>query len=197
MGKIISRGEAVKEYTVDKMIVSVTVSKESQSEKTAVTEGRNITEKVLADLQEFGIELEEIQLLNENIRSYDKKICFEKTMKIQRKADLAFLNELIRIVSSHEGVLIRTDFDFYDKKALQDEVMLLAVDVSRKKAEKIAEKLGQKIVGAKKAVLDQHFNSGCIEGVTDILMRKKLLADKISLKKEEIRREVEIVWLTE
>ena len=212
MGQIKIRGTAKKKYIADLMGVNITISTDGETAAYAIKKGKKEVEKVLKLLVELGADLSKVVMTNENVSepsrySHDEFYTFQKSISFMSKADLGLLERLsIGIIQREIDATYREHFCHSNAEEISKEVLQEALVDSRKKAEAIAESLGQKIVGIETAKCDEY----CEDEDSLCDTSYKLfpcsidddefgsgLATQLSPGKISIERTIDVAWIVE
>ena len=162
MGKIKINGSAKKEFKADIMKVDISISTAGETAASAINKGKKETEKLLQLLVDLGFELSKVSMENDHVSNpsrYDDDKCyhFEKEISFTSSANLALLESIsdgiIRneINATYDETFCLSNIESAKKSVLQDALL-----DSKKKAEIIAETLGQKVVGIESAKCDEY-----------------------------------------
>lgn len=160
MGKLKLRGHTKRKFTADLMEVTISISTDGETAAYAINKGKRETEKVLKLLVELGIDLSKVKMINEYVSEpsrYDDEewYSFEKSISFISQANLTLLERLSSgIVEREIDAIYRERFCVSNAENVEKQVLQEALLDSRKKAEAMAETLGQRITGIESAKCD-------------------------------------------
>lgn len=205
MGKIKINGSAKKEFKADVMRVDISISTAGETSASAINKGKKETEKVLQLLVDLGFELSKVSMEKDRVSNPsryddDKYYHFEKEISFTSSANLALLESISDGLIKHD-INATYDETFYlsniesAKKAVLQDALL----DSKKKAEIIAETLGQKLVGIESAKCDEYREDTenemlymCCEQERSVSLATMLSPDTISVDKS-----IDVTWIIE
>lgn len=154
MGKLTIEGRASKEYAYDRMEISVTFWATEGATATALKRVTEQSEEFLGILDKAGIPPEEVRIGDDSTekRTYDSRFQVEAerelTLCVPFNMDtLNFVRDTVQ--KNALDAKIDTNYKFSDPDALHAELIRLALEDSKEKANAIAETMGQKVVGIK------------------------------------------------
>lgn len=162
MGSIKIKGIAKKEFRADVMKVDISISTSGETPASAINKGKKETENMLKLLLELGINLAEVTMESEQVSkpsNYkdDKLYYYDKEISFIALANLVMLDLLSEGISKSE---INATYDemFYlsNIEAAKKEVLQQALQDAKKKADILAETLGQKVVGLESTKCDEY-----------------------------------------
>ena len=199
MGKLKLRGYAKRNFTADLMEVTLTVSTDGETAAYAINKGKKESEKVLELLAELGVDLSKVMMKNESVSEpsrYHDNDCygFEKNISFMTNASLQLLERLSLGIAEREiNATYRERFCLSNADNISKQVLQDALIDSRKKAEAVAETLGQRVVGIDSAKCDEYRNDDNDEDVSYCMKYTEreyaagvLLADQLSPDKIEV-----------
>lgn len=210
MGKLTIEGRASKEYAYDRMEISVTFWATEGATATALKRVTEQSEEFLGILDKAGIPPETVRIGADSVEkcSFDSKLQVEAerelTLCVPFNMDtLNFVRDTVQ--KNALDARIDTEYKFSDPDAIHAELIRLALEDSKEKANAIAETMGQKVVGVKTLLAGNvrgknvimppmrlaEGNSGCYEELSALLSRR--VQAPVSTENES----VEVVWLIE
>lgn len=205
MGKIKINGSAKKEFRADIMKVDISISTEGETAASAINKGKKETEKILQLLVDLGFELSKVSMENDHVSNpsrYDDDKCyhFEKEISFTSSANLALLESIsagiIRdeINATYNETFCLSNFESAKKSVLQEALL-----DSKKKAEIIAETLGQKVVGIESAKCDEYSDDvgDGIEYMCCEQERGGSLASMLSPDTISVDKSIDVTWIIE
>lgn len=202
MGKIKINGSAKKEFKADVMRVDISISTAGETSASAINKGKKETEKVLQLLADLGFELSKVSMEKDRVSNPsryddDKYYHFEKEISLTSSANLALLESISdgliknEINATYDEAFYLSDIESAKKAVLQDALL-----DSKKKAEIIAETLGQKVVGIESAKCDEYREDAeserlymCCEQERPVSLAAMLSPDTIS-----VDRSIDVTW---
>lgn len=205
MGKIKINGSAKKEFKADIMKVDISIATAGETAASAINKGKKETEKLLQLLVDLGFELSKVSMENDHISNpsrYDDDKCyhFEKEISFTSSANLALLESIsdgiIRneIRATYDETFCLSNMESAKKSVLQDALL-----DSKKKAEIIAETLGQKVVGIESAKCDEYREDteSEIEYMCCEQERAGSLACLLSPDTISVDKSIDVTWIIE
>ena len=209
MGNLKLRGNAKREFTADLMEVTVSVSTDGETAAYAIKKGKKETEKILKLLVELGADLSRVIMTNENVSepsrySDDGFYTFQKSISFMTQADLDLLERLsCGIIEREIDATYRERFCLSNAENVSKQVLQEALLDSRKKAEVMAETLGQKITGVESVKCDEYNDDDedaeiryclCSEQESEI---GGSLATQLSPGTITVEKHVDVSWIVE
>ena len=158
MGKLTIEGKATKEYAYDLMEISVEFWATEGSTAAALKRVTQQSEDFLKILQQAGIKPEDIRIGNDSTKksSFDSRIEVEvrRELKIRIPFNMDFLNFVRDTVQKNAlDADVEAVYKFSDLDAIHRELIQLALEDSRTKANYIAESMGQRVTGIKTMIV--------------------------------------------
>ncbi len=205
MGKIKITGTAKREYESDVMEIRFETSLTENTQQSAARNGRAETEKLLKALKRAGCDIAAITLEEEKITEKTEynnnsvKYRYSKAMKLEAKADARVSDKIASIISGDPmKAVYSVSFMLSDESSREDEVLRAALADSKRKAELIAEEMGQKITGIESAELDGFPEAKTMRAaVCDCSAENASLASELSPAKKIIEKTIEATWIIE
>ena len=203
MAKIKVKGNAKKEYTVDVFKIMLIINANGSSTGSAATLGEQRTEKLLSMMKnELNITPDKLVMNNIFVRqshssnSANYEYC--RTMSVKIEADMGALQHIIKTIEKLDGVSYSLDSTVSDIVKMEREVLKLAIEDSRQKAEMIAEAMGQKIVGSEEVNFEFPENRTAAAGMVRCgNVPDESLASQIGKPVYTISKEINIIWNAE
>ena len=217
MGKVMVLGKAEKKVAPDSCDIIITIESKKNTTALAAKENNVLCEKLLSKLQDIGMDLQKIEIVEDEVsqdRDYhSEKITYkaQKRIRVRTTADTSVINTIKSLMENDmTGVSYRMNYSVSNEMEIRRQLMKEAVMESRRKADFLAESIGSKIIGVDSANLtgredvydvaenEEIENASESEGVFPYLCGAGStypLSD--NLKPEEIKldAEVKIVWL--
>ena len=193
---------AQKEFKADVMSVDISISTDGETSVSAITKGKRETEKLLRLLVDLGLELSKVSMKNDSVSKPsryddDKYYHFEKEISFTSSADLALLESISdgliknEINATYDETFYLSNIESAKKDVLQDALL-----DSKKKAEIIAETLGQKVVGIESAKCDEYEEEHFKESVHFLreMLSGSSLATMISPDTISVDKSIDVTW---
>lgn len=165
MGKLKVYGKARREFSCDIMFIKLTFGSWHKNISQAVETTLSQCDNFLELLQEKGIDVGNIHIKYSSIsqdRDDDGEIEVKSDREIELRLpyDMKFLNRLSEIIGKCSfDVEMDVSFKLSNMIEVHNQLIKEAVIDSRKKAEMIAETMGQKVVGIEELSLDDRYNN--------------------------------------
>ena len=205
MGKIKINGRAKKEFKADIMKVDISIATEGETAASAINKGKKETEKLLQLLVDLRFELSKVSMENDHVSNpsrYNDDKCyhFEKEISFTSSANLALLESIsdgiIRneINATYDETFCLSNIESAKKSVLQDALL-----DSKKKAEIIAETLGQKVVGIESAKCDEYEEEDLEEKIHYLreMPAGSSLATMLSPDTISVDKSIDVTWIIE
>jgi uncharacterized protein YggE len=215
MGKIKVEGKIEKFFRTDIITMTIIFKKSDTSKAKAINDLLIECEDFLSKIKSAGFDMNNISVASEKSRYrmnnefeyYD----IEKKIELKIKADFKLSNNFIKFLQSenYEAEYILS-FSFSDKARLQKQLLLEAIEDSKRKAELIASSMNMKIIKIEeickpdfrstnlaKSVCVENFGfklEGLLSG-NDVVDTSNL--DMLNTPEEKLYESVDVVWLTE
>ncbi|MDE6427055.1 MAG: SIMPL domain-containing protein [Ruminococcus sp.] len=207
MGKIKMGGNATMEFEPDYYEFYIEVSVISGTSGNAITKGRKRIEEILWQLRDkIGIDINNIILKDEKTKAlYNRKdgYEFEKQFYFRYKADNRITEDIVSLLEKMSDVEYNIEFKLENESEKEQQVLSLAVNNAKEKAEKLATALGSHITGFEEIKYKFSENSNNDVDLCDVFCLcadgsvPESLASDLKNPKIEISKTVEIVWLTD
>lgn len=203
MSKFNVHGSAKQEFPAEQFKLFLTVRGTDMHAGESIRKGGNSIEQLLQALSHAAdIQPEDIRLDNESAsRSYgnDADYSREIAVSLVMPADLAALHRITAMLEAQGNAEYRIEYLLNDRKAAEEAVMRAAFADSRKKAELLADMLGQNITNAEKVNFEyddtppsqRRFKECLCAGFNDCL------ADRLQKPVVTIEKSVDITWTAE
>lgn len=215
MGKIKVEGKVEKPFRTDIITMAIVFRKSDESKAKAINDLLMECEDFLSKIKSVGFDMSNISVESERSRyqisDESKYYEVEKKIELKIKADFKLSNNFIKFLQSenYEAEYILS-FSFSDKAKLQRQLLLEAIEDSKRKAELIASSMNMRILKIEE-ICKPDFRSAnlaksvCLE---DFGVRlESLLAggevvdtsnsDMLNTPEEKLYESVDVVWLTE
>lgn len=207
MKQIKVKGYAKKEFVADIMEIRISISTRGETPSIALNKGKRETERVLQLLVDIGLDLANISMINDEVSEpsrYDdeKTFHFEKDVSFKTNVNLEMIEKISSGIMDEEINATYTEsFALMDHASAEKNVLQSALIDAKKKAEAIAETLGQKVVGIECAKCDDYND----EENEDSMVHKlclcegsgSSLASKLSPRTIQIDKSIDVAWIIE
>lgn len=205
MGKIKMGGNATMEFEPDYYEFHIKVSVISGTSGNAVSKGRTRTEEILRQLHDkLGINISDVILKDEKTNAlFNRKdgYRFEKEFYFRYNASNRITEDIVSLLETMSDVEYDVKFMLKDESEKEQQVLSMAVNNAKEKAEKIASSLGSHVNGFKEIMYE--FNEKYNEDLelacaycSDECVSESLAAD-LKNPKIEISKSVEVIWITD
>lgn len=205
MGTIRVRGAAEQRYPADRFTVCMEIRATGASSGEAIVTGKQQTEEMLGRmLEKLGLQPECFMMQNEAVRQIygdQPRYQFTKSISVEIKADLAAVSQMTAMLETLSDTEYHIDYALSDAAEKEREVLRLAVEDSRRRAELIAAAVGQTICGIEDVQCEY---AGGMEMLREVPLAKCAgadcangLADRLRTPEQTVTKEVQIVWKTE
>lgn len=166
MGKLSIRGTAEREVSYDSVEISVEFCVRSKTTKESLNSVMEQCERCLELLTKAGMDIKHISINDDSVEQVyeDGEIYIRAARKIDLHFafDMVFANYLLDLIKSQNfDVAIQSNYQLRDTKELHEELLKEALADSRRKAEFIAESMGQKVIGIETVNYKTYFNEHC------------------------------------
>lgn len=161
MGKLTITGKAEREVSYNAIEMSVTFYIHAKTTAEALQIVMEQSEKFLELVTAAGIDMKDIHIgdnsVDQRYSDDELKVHASREMKIRLHFDMAFVNGLMGMIREQDfAVDLDCDYHLTNRAELHMELMKEALADSKKKAEVIAEIMGQKIIGIDSVEHDRH-----------------------------------------
>lgn len=161
MGKLSITGKAEREVSYNAIEMSVTFYIHAKTTAEALQIVMEQSEKFLELVTAAGIDMKDIHIGDNSVdQCYsddELKAHASREMKIRLHFDMAFVNGLMDMIREQDfAVDLDCDYHLTNRAELHMELMKEALADSKKKAEVIAEIMGQKIIGIDSVEHERH-----------------------------------------
>ena len=210
MGKLTIEGKASKEYAYDLMEISITVYTQEMTTAQAVKKAEDQSEKFLEKLDQAGIKPESIQMEGDSISrefcSGSEVVKAGRELKLRTPFDMDLANYIRRLIGEmRANVKLYVQYSFSDIEQIHKELIQLALDDSKAKAELVAQMMGQKLVGIDSVSIGEEwcrkgslpnqpvtgFRTGCYDELSS------MISSRVQAPTSNEDESVEVVWLIE
>lgn len=217
MGKVLVLGKAEKKIAPDSCDITITLETKKNTSAAAAREISVMSEKLLSKLQNIGLDLKKIEIIQDSLSSESEyrsdKMYFQakKKIQIQTSAESSTVNTIKTVVEDEiYGVTYNITYFVSKESEIRKQLMKEAIMDSRKKADFLAESLGIKIVGVDSANLTgiEDVYDVSEDDETEVLYERERMAllcsgagsayplsDNLKPEEIELDAEVKIVWL--
>ncbi len=160
MGKLLIEGKATKEFPYDLMNISVKFWATEDSAAAALKRVTQQSEEFLAILDSAGIKIEGIRIGEDSTRNSNNLADGTPEVEATRQLEICvpfnmdFLNYIRAVVQKNAfDAEIETTYKFSDLEKIHEELIRMALNDAKEKAEHIVEAMGQKIVGVENVLV--------------------------------------------
>ena len=210
MGKLTIEGKASKEYAYDLMEISMIFYARETVVAQAVKKVMEQAEKFLEKLDKVGIHPESLQIGDDSISrdSYSGKevVRAERELKLKIPFDMDFANYIRYLIGElRVNVNLQVQYSFLNPEKIHKELIQLALEDSKAKAQCVAQMMEQKVVGIdsvsigeewrRKGSLPNHPLTGLREDCYQEL--PGMLSNRVQAPTSREDESVEVVWLIE
>ncbi len=208
MGKLSIVGNAEREVCYNAVELSATFYVHAKTTAEALRLSMEQSEKFLKMITDAGVDLKDIHIgENSADQRYDDDeldVQATREMKVRLPFDMAFVNSLWNMIAEQDfNVELDCEYHLTNVQELRAELLKEALADSRRKADFIAEAMGQKIVGIDHVNHHRYSDSDWLcreqERYTDLPSggRAARLADQIEAPLTTESENIEVVWLME
>lgn len=206
MGKLSIVGKAEREVSYDAVELSIKFYVRGKTTAKALGTVMEESEKFLELITAEGIALKDIHIGDNSVeqRRYSDgdEVIVSREMKIRLKFDMPFVNGLMEMIRKQDfSVDLDCDYHLTNKQALHTELLKEALANSKKKAEFIAEIMGQKIVGIDSVEHSRENDMDwmCCEHERGLICPGSTmpLSDKLEAPLTTETESIDVVWLIE
>ena len=154
MGKLMIEGKASREYPYDLMKISLKFWAKEGSTTAALKKVTQQSEEFLEIMDSAGVKIEEFRIGEDSVENekYSDKFSVkgERELSICIPFNMDFLSFLRETIQKNAyDAEIRTTYKFSDIEKIRKELIQLALQDSKEKAECIVQAMGQKVLGIK------------------------------------------------
>ena len=205
MGKLAITGKAEREVAYDAVELSISFCVYADTSSEALDKIMTQCEDLLEAIAAFGVDPKEIRVdensLDKRYNDGDAYYIATRELKIIMPFNMPFVNALTEMIQKKNyDVEYSCDYHLTNKTALHEDLLKEALSDSKKKAEFIAEIMGQKIIGIDSVEHDSRRESDwlCCEKTYVVAAagsrpRSDLLESPLTTETESI----DVVWLIE
>ena len=204
MGKLSITGTAEREVRYDAVELRITFNGRAKKTADAVAIIMRECEHLLKIITDAGVSMKDVHIGENSVdRRYGDNgvtVSANREITLRMKFDMPFINALMDTIRNQDfSVDMDCSYHYSNKQELHTELLKEAVENSKKKAELIAEIMGQKVIGIDSADHDSYrdapflyemkacFAKGCDYALSDQL--------ESPLTKES--ESIDVVWLIE
>lgn len=208
MGTMRVRGEAKYVFPVDQFDIRFKIKACLQFSGEAIESGKKRTEQFLQTMKnELGLNPDDFMMGDYSVRqgySSSNKYTFEKKISIKIYADLKAVEKIAYLMENMSDIEYDIEFEISDEPEKAKIVIQSAIDDSKSKAEMIAASLGQKIIGIQDISYEYSAGEYVYDGGEGRNLAKSItvddvddLASQLKNPTKEIRKVINIIWITE
>lgn len=152
MGKLSIVGKAEREVSYNAIELNITFYIYAKTTAAAIQTIMEQSERFLALITAAGVDMKDIHIgdnsVGQRYSNDEQTVSASREIKIRLCFDMAFVNGLMEMIQEQDFyAALDCDYRLTNREALHVELLKEALSDSRKKAEMIAEIMGQKIVG--------------------------------------------------
>ncbi len=192
-------GSAREEFEPDVMHLTFIASEKAETSAQAVRIGGETLEEFLRDLTGIGIDPSKIRLTDESVaEGYNKDgaFHFKKRIEVSLSPDLALLESITALIPKSGGIEYSVRFDLSDIERCENEVLVKAVEASRRKAEIIASAVGKEIAECGSVCCDcDNVGAGVYRLAAASARNSESLASRLDKRKITVEKSVTAVWI--
>ena len=205
MGKLSITGKAEREVSYNAVELSVTFYLHAKTTAEALQIVMEQSEKFLELVTAAGVDMKDIHIgdnsVDQRYSDDELKVHASREMKIRLRFDMAFVNALMDMIKELDfAVDLDCDYHLTNRAELHMELMKEAIADSKKKAEIIAEIMGQKIIGIDSVEHDRHSDMEwmCCEQERDVIYAGAApLSNQLEAPITNESETISVVWLIE
>lgn len=205
MGKLSITGNAEREVSYNAIEMSVTFYIHAKTTAEALQIIMNQSEKFLELITAAGVDMKDIHIgdnsVDQRYNDDELNVHASREMKIRLGFDMAFVNGLMAMIREQDfAVDLDCDYHLTNRAELHMELMKEALADSKKKAEVIAEIMGQKIIGIDSVEHDRYSDMEymCIKQKRGIICAGAApLSDQLEAPLTTENETISVVWLIE
>lgn len=204
MGKLSIKGNAEREVNYNAIELSITFCIHAKTTAEALQIIMDQSEKFLELITAAGISIKDIHIGDNTVgqcyRDNELEVRASREMNIRLRFDMALVNHLIDMIREQDFA-VDLDCDYYltNRAELHMELMKEALADSKKKAEAIADVMGQKIIGID-SVEHNQFGARewmCCEQARGICAPATSLSNQLESPLTTETESISVVWLIE
>lgn len=207
MGKLTVRGSAERELSYNEVELSLTFHCHAETTSLVLHDITEQCERFLERIKAAGVNMKDIRVGDHSIdQSYNHKktsVYANREIKMRLKFDMAFINEIMNLIKEQDfAIEFDCDYHLTNKKEIHDELLKEALADSRKKAEFMADAIGQKVVGIDSIDYSgycEDFAISCKYAAGGLALpdRTPLLSDQLEAPFTTENESVTVSWLIE
>lgn len=209
MGKLMITGKAEREVCYDVVELTVTFYNDDRNSSDAIDTVIKQSEKFLSIIASKGADISKIRMDDDSLERssrYDDKrrSSARRSFTLRTAFDMKFINSISQIIRNENfNAEIKYDYLLTNKEEIHKELLKEALEDSRKKAEMIAETVGEKITGIDEMKLDnikayirQHMEERELSFV-DYYESESSYSDELSSPVATETETVNVTWIIE
>lgn len=209
MGKLMITGKAEREVCYDVVELTVTFYNDDRNSSDAIDTVIKQSEKFLSIIASKGADISKIRMDDDSLERssrYDDKrrSSARRSFTLRTAFDMKFINSISQIIRNENfNAEIKYDYLLTNKEEIHKELLKEALEDSRKKAEMIAETVGEKITGIDEMKLDnikayirQHMEERELSFV-DYYESESSYSDELSSPVTTETETVNVTWIIE
>lgn len=207
MGKIYVDGQAKQELNADVVTIILTFETNNKNSTTALYDATEQCERFLGQLKEAGFDLSKVHLSNDDVEKnkysddYDYDAC--RSIALKMPFDIKRYNGLLDMIrQSRYDVRVDTEYCASNIDEARENLLREAMICSRRKAEKIAEAMKQKVVGCEKVNVDREYgddDNGDIDYLESVIPPGCAFkhSNEIGSPTIEVEATAHVIWIVE
>ncbi len=202
MSRLKINGFAEMSFDTDIFDISITVKAFADTSGSALSDGKAKTEEFLSVMSEkLGISPKSFTLSSDSVnRIYgdNQQYCYTKEMTLRLESDLASVETVTDVLGGMENTEYRISYSLSDTASKEKLVLTEAIKDSRRKAELIAETLGQKITGLEEADFEYAEEIQLMRSAPMLKANScDSLASQLNNPVQTISKNISMVWISE
>ena len=208
MGKIYVEGQAKQKLNADMVKIVLKFETNNKNSTAALYDATEQCEHFLGQLHEAGCDLSKIHLLNDDVdkNNYSDDYDYDASRSITLKMpfDIKRYNGLLDMIrQSRYDVSVDTEYYASNIDEARENLLQEAMICSRRKAEKIAEAMKQKVSGCEKVNVDREYGDSDNDNIDYLESAIPMLGCALNHSNEigspiiEIEVTVHVVWVIE
>lgn len=192
-------GCAREEFEPDVMHLTFIASEKAESSAQAIRAGGETLEEFLRDLTGLGIDPSKMRMTDESVTegyNRDGAFHFKKRIELSLSPDLALLESITELIPKSGGIEYSVRFDLSDIERRENEVLVNAVEASRRKAEIIASAVGKEIAECGSVCCDcGNGGAGVYRLAAAPAGNSDSLSSRLGKEKITVEKSVTAVWI--
>lgn len=196
---VVVSGSAREGFEPDVMRLTFIASAKAETSAQAVRAGGETLEEFLRNLQALGIDPSEMRMTDESENEgYNKDVVFhfKKRIELNLSANLALLENITELIPKSGRIEYSVRFELSDIESRENEVLVKAVEASRRKAEIIAAAVGKEIAECGNVCCDcDSGGAGVYRLAAASAGNSESLSSSLGKQKITVEKSVTAVWI--